>query len=1671
MSFKTLFLTTVLACFGLLGLVLLLSPSASADIGIDELYDEGAKGASGNQFVELFNPSDTPEDLSEYYLSVLQDPAGAGDEYGDYDLANYDDDGWLEEDEFIVVTDEEIDLAAYKRVGIYLKSDNSLVSDTAWSFAGMTLDPVTSWSAQLPYDNDNKEYVFDKWTLARPTRGARNIVPVPNFESYDMVINEVNADYVELYNTGVSTVTLDGYKVAGYRNAYTIPADTELEAGGYYIIPKTSLFIGDNGGDIKLLTELGVLCDVITWGPQGRVADSYVARHIDGLGARGVYQEEDANEGYPDLPNLWWEFEVDDTKKERNYPGTTVFVHNIAEAFGYLNDSGSQYRGGIHQGMVEDIASLPSWDAILYNGTVESDQAEVLTDYLDMGGRLYLEERDFIGLKQDHEELYDMLHIEVKGYAAGAIGSNVLAGELFANDMEFKYNPSAPVNERLDPEYDAFRVMYMKSSPLYRFTAGYIEDATTGYRVISSALQYRDLRADANEPHDFLNAMLDWFTMPDLDHAPEITLLEGQVGSTPLVGDEERISTLGWLGWSNDDPDYWDQDIWKTEDANGHPQYKFMEFTVYFDSDDAKVEDLDEDCLVVATVNTSFYRPQGLEPGQYFWTVRAEDRFGKVGGAEDEWDDPILFSFYYDNVTPEIQSIRPYFKNARGVANIGEEMLGFYETNGYRPTFGPERPGVPEGVLFQAWDEHLGLSFTELEKTELGLRFVSTVPPLEGKTWELGDIGILAKDGTSIDPYNGKNTVEFIMEVPDHVLDDDGVFHSGRYTISYRLVDYVGNYHEDAIIFTVDRDAPDAVTDMLVKEKDHPIYENTGIQYLKAGESYILEGVGPTTKADGTLERIEFVMIDKLFNSTEMVLANFSGDDVTAGTHTKDYAVEFEAVADYDYFYARCYDRSGNYMDSEILSEIIVDAYPPTIPYGIEAEPTGEGYVEVMAWARDSLVSGKTSGMNHVLVYVNGEVVRHESGGTYWDGTPYEPGDEMKVQVVANRFTIEIPLTPINNAEGDIRNVIQVRGVDNVGNVGNLSDQDGLPPIRMLDPQKSLNVEFKEMAFGLSDGVDQLKEMSITMLQFAPGDFDHHIMEMSYHPEQPEVESSLAMEGYWTVETDLTGDYRARVKIVFQHPSISSFDFERLQLATKGETDTHWKVIEDAVFVHQVADPAHGIPETWYVEATVSSFSDFAIVQSRPDLIITDTHIFANPLLGGQWVRISATVRNVGTQATTDKQDVIIRVYFTDEEGAESTIGWIEFQDPIKPGKENEVTGEEVWETPVITDVEKMTFYVKFKVDPNAEIAESDEQNNDAFIDENNDKTVDPVEVLRTLNLAQAEITRPVDDSVIRGVFTIEGTVPTLDYQKTQSPHTHGFRMTIISIEEEISLRSVEFALLDHGDVQVPGERGCVRDIYGLHIQDPGVTVAFDDADRDGKLTAGDTFFMKDLDHGGPAAPGYTLELGHNSALSVMISFDHGERYSVTVSGTETWSYEWDTRTVENGEHRITVWMMDGTKATGKSITVTVDNEKEGEESGGSFLETKLGPLPAYLYLIIMVALMAVVSLVFMRRSSEKTGEARPQPQQEETIPFRPPQLQGGFQGQHYIPPPGSSPPPQLQGPQFQPPPSFQQPGQPQHTSPPPPFQQPPDTWRCLRCGNNIGQEHSFCTSCGNKRQ
>ena len=1325
---------------------------------ISEVYDEGLPG--DDQFVELYNPlwSDYSLRLSEFYLSVEDNPQGEEDAYGSYDLTIYDDDNKLDVDDYPVVSDDNIDLGSYKRIGVYWKERdyfhfpmhdaNELAYEIGWGAAGEGLDPVNGLSCQLPWDRYRKElnrywkgFSGAVWTLAPPSPGVRNTASAPDFESYTVVINEVNADYVELYNSGSSPTDLGGYKVCGFRNAYTVPTETRVKSGDYYLIPKSKLFIGDDGGDIKLLNEMGVLIDVITWAPSGgRAATSYAARHFDGVGPRGVYLQEmggDYENRNFDQKNQWWEFGVAATKGTANYNGTTILIDGMNDVFQLFNETGSVYKDGILKENVEDIGCLDPWDVVLYSGELGTKEASLLSDYLDDGGRLYLESDDFIGISEEHENFYDLLHIHAQVYPDGYITTGTIAGDLFVDDMGFDYQSTAEVKERINPLDDALRLFYLEDSPQRRFGAAYMKHPTTGYRAVCSSLRYEDmLNTGENVPDEFMNAMMKWFLTPDLNNAPSITLREGQLGGTVLVDDEDRLSALGWLGWSNDDKDHWDFGTWKERDEFGHTMYKFMEFTIYLDTDMDKVRAYAPNCQVVTTGNTTFYLPQGLEPGRYFWTVTAEDRYWKEGGAVDEvWGDPILFSFYYDNKKPEMLSIRPYFK---GVADTGPEMLGFHEKNGYYPTFGPGGLGKPEGVLFTVYDEHLGLSFTKPKRSKLSISYAHSDPDIcwmtEERMRQLNDISILARNGSAIYGENGKNTVVFIMKLPDFLVDEGGTMWEGRYRITYRLVDYVGNFIEGDIIFYIDADAPDAVTDMYITTVDHPIYVSTGIQYLKAGETYLLNGTGPTKKADGTLDRIEFVMMDKLFNSNEVVLEVFKvGESGIPEMETKNYIIEFEAVRDYEYFYAVTYDRAGNYAMSKILTDIIVDAYAPTKPYDIEVESSPEGCVNVSGWARDSQVWGKTSGMSYVFIYVNGEVVRHKTSGNYgWrDNETYEAGEPVKVQVVASRFKAEIPLKAININDGDIKNVIQVRGVDNVGNMGEKSDASEVAPIRMLDPKESLNVEIREMAFGLSDGVDQLKEISVTFLRFPPGELKHHTIEMTYHAEVPDVDvSAIAMVGYWTVDADIEGDFQARIKIFFQHPTISAFAFNSLKLVTKGAVDNKWSVVEDAVFVHQEANPAQGIPELYYVEATVTSFSDFAIIQGKPDLRISDTHIFANPMVGGQTVRISATVRNVG-EFSGPAEDVTVRVYYVDEEGAESTIGWITFTEPIAAGKANEQTGEVLWETPVVTDVEKMTFYVKFKVDPNAEIAEYDETNNDAFIDENNDKKIDPIEVLR----------------------------------------------------------------------------------------------------------------------------------------------------------------------------------------------------------------------------------------------------------------------------------------------------------------------------------------------------
>ncbi len=95
----------------------------------------------------------------------------------------------------------------------------------------------------------------------------------------------------------------------------------------------------------------------------------------------------------------------------------------------------------------------------------------------------------------------------------------------------------------------------------------------------------------------------------------------------------------------------------------------------------------------------------------------------------------------------------------------------------------------------------------------------------------------------------------------------------------------------------------------------------------------------------------------------------------------------------------------------------------------------------------------------------------------------------------------------------------------------------------------------------------------------------------------------------------------------------------------------------------------------------------------------------------------------------------------------------------------------------------------------------------------------------------------------------------------TTAAHTEGFQVSIIDIDKEIAITAVEYYLFDSSGQAVPGIQGSVEDIYGLQIGDTGVDISYDDSDRDGQLSSGDSFFVKTQENGGKATDGGSLRI------------------------------------------------------------------------------------------------------------------------------------------------------------------------------------------------------------------
>jgi len=229
----------------------------------------------------------------------------------------------------------------------------------------------------------------------------------------------------------------------------------------------------------------------------------------------------------------------------------------------------------------------------------------------------------------------------------------------------------------------------------------------------------------------------------------------------------------------------------------------------------------------------------------------------------------------------------------------------------------------------------------------------------------------------------------------------------------------------------------------------------------------------------------------------------------------------------------------------------------------------------------------------------------------------------------------------------------------------------------------------------------------------------------------------------------------------------------------------------------------------------------------------------------------------------------------------------------------------------------------------------------------------------------EPRITFPRNGTTVRGKVLITGDKADItNVSMVNTPFgNNDFAWHIERVNPQpISVHSAKYRLLDHNGEDVDGGNGTVSDVYGLNIDDLSTPISFQDNDRDGKLSAGDVFLVKNALNGGLARAGYSLQLECGWVDEVEISIDGGEW--TQVSGTDPWSYEWDSSQIGEGECNITIRSVAYGAVSGETsvIVMVVKDDRGSESSSGSLFLIFMGTF------ILIFAIFIGVIIVKRRR-------------------------------------------------------------------------------------------------------
>jgi len=383
-----------------------------------------------------------------------------------------------------------------------------------------------------------------------------------------------------------------------------------------------------------------------------------------------------------------------------------------------------------------------------------------------------------------------------------------------------------------------------------------------------------------------------------------------------------------------------------------------------------------------------------------------------------------------------------------------------------------------------------------------------------------------------------------------------------------------------------------------------------------------------------------------------------------------------------------------------------------------------------------------------------------------------------------------------------------------------------------------------------------------------------------------------------------------------------------------------------------VVDGSHVLSDggVKYVVGEVDHFSIYsAIVDSLynesnpkyitllPDLSVHTIEFSRSPVLHGQEVGIRATIRNGGE---THAYDVTVRFY-----GGQSYIGSSYIYSVDAGGMT--LVNKKFMITMNDPSVPFENHYINVKV------------NEFRFIDEGSDNYANNQDSERLIVISPdfrpppPRISSPGDGDTLYGDMRIKGDVPARGTDVNLVYQPFGNNDLAWHVERvdpyPVSVLFINYTLVDqHGD-DVPGGHGRITDIYGLNFDDP-TSFSFQDNDRDGKISAGDVFLVKNLLNGGLAKGGYSLELEFAIVGHVEISINEGNW--TTVSGIDSWNHRWDTTSVEDGEYTVKARSSNG-HDTSEEVSIRVVVDQSSEE-------------PELLVIALLISLLGVLSLILL---------------------------------------------------------------------------------------------------------